>query len=85
MRCPGSALRIARGIGQRRSWLAQDHALDRAAFEMRRDAAAGGFDFGKFRHGSLRSGFDRAVACIASVISGLSWRGTSAMRPPIAT
>src|SRR5690606_19341475 len=40
--------------------LTHDHTADTLADEMRLDTAAGGFDFGKFRHGGIRGTTERA-------------------------
>ncbi len=52
MRWPGSSSRISAGIGQRRSGRRRVDAGDDAAFDMRRQAATGGFDFGQLGHGA---------------------------------
>ncbi|MCY1180568.1 hypothetical protein D9M73_210210 [compost metagenome] len=37
--------------------ITHDHPADALAFQVRRNTAAGGFDFRQFRHGALESGF----------------------------
>ena len=53
MRWPGSSSLISGGIGQRRSGRRRITPVTRRPIQVRRDAAAGGFDFGQFGQGVI--------------------------------
>ena len=48
---PDVKLEVSAAILEAQAWIANDEACDGSAEHVRLDAAAGGFDFGKFRHG----------------------------------